>query len=58
MLRLLKTDVLTASYLKSAYLVDLLENFVLERGIYGKRWLDDELFMLNILAKWGVKRIN
>ncbi len=31
MLRLLKTDVLTASYLKSAYLVDLLENFVLER---------------------------
>ncbi|MGT0186338.1 hypothetical protein ACVNP0_16320 [Staphylococcus aureus] len=28
MLRLLKTDVLTASYLKSAYLVDLLENFI------------------------------
>ncbi|EOA9287943.1 helicase-exonuclease AddAB subunit AddB, partial [Staphylococcus aureus] len=55
MLRLLKTDVLTASYLKSAYLVDLLENFVLERGIYGKRWLDDELFNVEHFSKMGRK---
>ncbi|KMS21537.1 hypothetical protein FE74_15910, partial [Staphylococcus aureus] len=53
MLRLLKTDVLTASYLKSAYLVDLLENFVLERGRYGKRWLADELFNGEHFSKMG-----
>ncbi|PZG63804.1 helicase-exonuclease AddAB subunit AddB [Staphylococcus aureus] len=55
MLRLLKTDVLTASYLKSAYLVDLLENFVVERGIYGKRWLDDDLFNVEHFSKMGRK---
>lgn len=55
MLRLLKTDILTSQIKNSAYLVDLLENFVLERGIYGKRWLDDDLFNVEHFSKMGRK---
>ena len=37
MMRLIKTNILTNHFKDSAYLIDLLENFVVERGVYGKR---------------------
>lgn len=55
MLCLLKIDVLMVLYLKSVYLVDLFENFVFECGIYGKCWLDDELFNVEYFSKMGCK---
>lgn len=55
MLRLFKTDVLTYKFKDSQYLIDLLENFVLERGIYGKKWLDDDLFNIENFRKMGRK---
>lgn len=55
MLRLFKTDVLTSKFKKSSYLIDLLENFVLERGIYGQRWLDEDLFHVEQFRKMGRK---
>lgn len=39
----------------SAYLVHLLENFAIERGIYGKRWLDPQYFELNQFRKMGIR---
>lgn len=58
MMRLLKTNVLTDQFKNSTHLIDLLENFAIERGIYGKRWLDDELFNIENFRKWGAKNIN
>ena len=55
MMRLLKTDVLTNQYKNSTHLIDLLENFAIERGIYGKRWLDDDLFNVDNFRKMGRK---
>ena len=58
MLRLFKTNVLTSQFKRSSYLIDLLENFVLERGIYGKRWLDRISLVLISLVEWDVNHIN
>lgn len=55
MMRLLKTNVLTDQFKNSTHLIDLLENFAIERGIYGKRWLDDELFNIENFRKMGRK---
>lgn len=55
MLRLFKTDVLTAQFKHSSYLIDLLENFALERGVYDKRWLDEEVFHVDQFNKMGRK---
>lgn len=56
MMRLFKTNVLTKSIKESKYLIDILENFVLERGIYGKRWLDDSFFDIEQFRIMGIKR--
>ena len=58
MMRLFKTNILSNQFKNSSYLIDLLENFVIERGIYGKKWLDDKLFNIDNFTKWDVKRIN
>ena len=58
MMRLIKTNILTNHFKDSAYLIDLLENFVVERGVYGKRWLDENCLVLITLRKWDVKNIN
>lgn len=55
MLRLFKTNVLTSQFKNSSYLIDLLENFALERGVYGKRWLDEEVFHADQFNKMGRK---
>ncbi|EGQ3694789.1 helicase-exonuclease AddAB subunit AddB [Staphylococcus pseudintermedius] len=55
LMRLLKTNVLTQMMPDSAYLVHLLENFAIERGIYGKRWLDPQYFELNQFRKMGIR---
>ncbi|MCI2954228.1 helicase-exonuclease AddAB subunit AddB [Staphylococcus caprae] len=55
MLRLFKTDILTSQLKNSSYLIDLLENFVLERGVYGKRWLDEDIFNVEQFNKMGRK---
>ncbi len=52
LMRLFKTDILSKKF-KDNYLIDILENFVLERGIYGKRWLDENILILSNLEKWG-----
>ena len=57
MLRLFKTDILTSQLKNSSYLIDLLENFALERGVYGKRWLDEDILMLSSLTRWGVNHM-
>lgn len=55
LMRLLKTNVLTQTFSDSAYLVHLLENFAIERGIYGKRWLDPQYFELSQFRKMGIR---
>ncbi|MGV3095188.1 MULTISPECIES: helicase-exonuclease AddAB subunit AddB [Staphylococcus] len=55
MMRLIKTNILSNHFKDSAYLIDLLENFVVERGVYGKRWLDDKLFSVDNFTKMGRK---
>ncbi|MDI9231037.1 helicase-exonuclease AddAB subunit AddB [Staphylococcus caprae] len=55
MLRLFKTDILTSQLKNSSYLIDLLENFVLERGVYGNRWLDEDIFNVEQFNKMGRK---
>ena len=54
-LRVFKTDILTSQLKNSSYLIDLLENFVLERGVYGKRWLDEDIFNVEQFNKMGRK---
>ena len=44
---------LTSQLKNSSYLIDLLENFALERGVYGKRWLDEDILMLSSLTRWA-----
>ncbi|MCP6640458.1 hypothetical protein NL504_28475, partial [Klebsiella pneumoniae] len=56
LMRLFKTQVLTRKYEDSRYLTDILENFVLERGIYGKRWIDDSYFKIEQFNQMGLKR--
>lgn len=56
LMRLFKTNVLTKKYKDSQYLIDILENFVLERGVYGKRWIDDQYFQVEQFRKMGLKR--
>ncbi|MCU5745969.1 helicase-exonuclease AddAB subunit AddB [Staphylococcus sp. SQ8-PEA] len=56
LMRLLKTNVLTAHIPHSDYYIDLLENFVLERGIYGQRWIDEQYFTIEQFSKMGLKR--
>src|SRR5699024_7121132 len=56
LMRLFKTNILTKKFKDSQYLVDILENFVLERGIYGKRWIDDKYFQVEQFRKMGLKR--
>ena len=58
MLRLFKTNVLTSQFKNSSYLIDLLENFALERGVYGKRWLDEEVFHVDQFNKMGRKSLS
>lgn len=55
MMRLFKTNILSNHFKNSDYLIDLLENFVVERGIYGKRWLDEKLFSIDNFTKMGRK---
>ena len=55
MMRLFKTNILSHQFKNSSYLIDLLENFVIERGIYGKKWLDDKLFNIDNFTKMGRK---
>ena len=57
MMRLIKTNILTNHFKDSAYLIDLLENFVVERGVYGKRLMKNCLVLIT-LRKWDVKNIN
>ena len=54
-LRVFKTDILTSQLKNSSYLIDLLENFALERGVYGKRWLDEDIFNVEQFNKMGRK---
>ncbi|KIX90595.1 ATP-dependent DNA helicase [Staphylococcus microti] len=56
MMRLFKTGVLTQQFPNSRYLTDLLENYAMERGIYGKRWLEDKYFQVDSFTKMGIKR--
>lgn len=56
LMRLFKTNILTKKFKDSQYLIDILENFVLERGIYGKRWIDDKYFDIEQFRKMGLKR--
>ncbi len=56
LMRLFKTNVLSKKFKDSNYLIDILENFVLERGIYGKRWLDHKYFEIEQFRKMGLKR--
>lgn len=56
MMRLFKTNVLTQNIPNSRYLVDILENYAMERGIYGKRWIDDKYFQLENFTTMGIKR--
>lgn len=56
LMRLFKTNILTKKFKDSQYLIDILENFVLERGIYGKRWIDDKHFDIEQFRKMGLKR--
>ncbi|MGW7888053.1 helicase-exonuclease AddAB subunit AddB [Staphylococcus xylosus] len=56
LMRLFKTDILSKKFKDSNYLIDILENFVLERGIYGKRWLDEKYFDIEQFRKMGLKR--
>ncbi|MCG7341505.1 helicase-exonuclease AddAB subunit AddB [Staphylococcus auricularis] len=56
LMRLFKTDVLTQKFSNSQYLIDLLENFVLERGIYGARWLDERYFNVEQFNRMGRKQ--
>ena len=56
LMRLFKTNILTKKFKDSQYLIDILENFVLERGIYGKRWIDDKYFQVEQFRKMGLKR--
>ncbi|UXR78853.1 helicase-exonuclease AddAB subunit AddB [Staphylococcus sp. IVB6227] len=56
MMRLFKTNVLTQNIENSRYLIDLLENYALERGIQGQNWFDDGKFQLDSFKKMGIKR--
>ncbi|MGO2794623.1 MAG: helicase-exonuclease AddAB subunit AddB [Staphylococcus saprophyticus] len=56
LMRLFKTNILTKKFKDSQYLIDILENFVLEHGIYGKRWIDDKYFDIEQFRKMGLKR--
>ncbi|CAD7360306.1 helicase-exonuclease AddAB subunit AddB [Staphylococcus schleiferi] len=56
LMRLLKTNILTESIPRSRYLIDILENFAIERGIYGKRWIDPKYFELEQFRKMGLRR--
>lgn len=56
LMRLFKTNILSQKFKDSQYLIDILENFVLERGIYGKRWIDDKYFDIEQFRKMGLKR--
>lgn len=56
LMRLFKTNILTKKFKDSQYLIDILENFVLERDIYGKRWIDDKYFDIEQFRKMGLKR--
>ncbi|WP_415410231.1 helicase-exonuclease AddAB subunit AddB [Staphylococcus agnetis] len=55
LMRLLKTNVLTRQYDDSLHRIDILENYALERGIYGKRWLDPKYFTIDQFEKMGIK---
>lgn len=55
LMRLLKTNVLTQQYSDSLHRIDILENYALERGIYGKRWLDPKYFTVEQFEKMGIK---
>lgn len=56
LMRLFKTQVLTSKFEDSRYLIEILENFALERGIYGQRWIDDNYFKLEQFSQMGLKR--
>lgn len=56
LMRLLKTNVLTRTYSDSLHRIDILENYALERGIRGKRWIDPKYFTLEHFEKMGIKR--
>ncbi|QLK85624.1 helicase-exonuclease AddAB subunit AddB [Staphylococcus sp. 17KM0847] len=56
MMRLLKTNILTQHFTDSRYLIDLLENYAIERGIYGERWFDKQYFQLEDFKKMGFKQ--
>lgn len=56
LMRLFKTQVLTQKFKDSRYLTDILENYVLERGIYGQRWIDDSYFKIEQFNQMGLKR--
>ncbi|UXR72154.1 MULTISPECIES: helicase-exonuclease AddAB subunit AddB [unclassified Staphylococcus] len=56
MMRLFKTNVLTQNIPNSRYLIDILENYAMERGIFGNRWFDDKYFQLDSFKTMGIKR--
>ena len=56
LMRVFKSGVLTQQFKDSNYLIHILENFVLERGIYGKRWIDPHYFQIEQFNKMGLKR--
>ncbi|WP_349421143.1 helicase-exonuclease AddAB subunit AddB [Staphylococcus felis] len=53
LMRLFKTNVLTEHYANSDRLIDILENYAIERGIYGQRWIDPNYFQLEQFQKLG-----
>ncbi|MGV3243545.1 helicase-exonuclease AddAB subunit AddB [Staphylococcus sp. 11261D007BR] len=55
LMRLLKTHVLTEHYPNEEMLVEILENYAIERGIYGKRWIDPNYFKLEQFQKLGMR---
>ncbi|MCS4486797.1 helicase-exonuclease AddAB subunit AddB [Staphylococcus americanisciuri] len=56
MMRLFKSNVLTHNVSNSRYLVDILENYAIERGIYGNRWFNEQYFQLESFLQMGIKR--
>lgn len=56
-MRMLKTGILTSHIPNATYLIDILENYAFERGIYGNRWTNPEFFTVESFEKLGKKSL-
>ncbi|MCG3401625.1 helicase-exonuclease AddAB subunit AddB [Staphylococcus massiliensis] len=57
MMRLLKTNILTSTFKDHRYLIDIIENYAIERGIHGSKWLDDRYFTVDQFERLGIRHI-